>query len=268
MKIFNNNVKFRYLPTIKHAKSLFIDNLVKINQYQMSIINLKNIKASNMLLKSKYCKQFCNINNNNSISENKNENNINSKSNQIEAFQNIILDDYNNTPPSIITKIGLNKFKQNNHPLEIITKLLKNFFLDEVNSKSRDKEFDKNNKFEIFDNFSPVVNTKDCFTDLLVEDSHETMSPKNTYFVNKNQVLRTHMTTHDVSLLRNGKSNFVSIGDVYRRDTIDCTHYPVFHQIDGVRVYKGKSKEFVFDELKYCLENLVKYDKAIIICNI
>ncbi len=26
-------------------------------------------------------------------------------------------------------------------------------------------------------------------------------------------------------------------GDVYRRDSIDSTHYPVFHQMEGVRVF-------------------------------
>lgn len=27
------------------------------------------------------------------------------------------------------------------------------------------------------------------------------------------------------------------IGDVYRRDTIDSTHFPCFHQIEGVRLF-------------------------------
>jgi hypothetical protein len=26
-------------------------------------------------------------------------------------------------------------------------------------------------------------------------------------------------------------------GDVYRRDSIDATHYPVFHQMEGVRIF-------------------------------
>lgn len=33
-----------------------------------------------------------------------------------------------------------------------------------------------------------------------------------------------------------GLNNFLVIGDVYRRDEIDSTHYPVFHQVDGVRL--------------------------------
>ena len=33
-----------------------------------------------------------------------------------------------------------------------------------------------------------------------------------------------------------GLDNFMVVGDVYRRDEIDSSHYPVFHQIEGVRL--------------------------------
>ena len=33
-----------------------------------------------------------------------------------------------------------------------------------------------------------------------------------------------------------GLDNFLVAGDVYRRDEIDSIHYPVFHQIEGVRL--------------------------------
>jgi len=29
-------------------------------------------------------------------------------------------------------------------------------------------------------------------------------------------------------------------GDVYRRDEIDSSHYPVFHQMEGVRLFNRK----------------------------
>jgi len=37
-------------------------------------------------------------------------------------------------------------------------------------------------------------------------------------------------------MLRLGERAFFVTGDVYRRDSIDATHYPVFHQMEGVRV--------------------------------
>jgi phenylalanyl-tRNA synthetase alpha chain len=49
-------------------------------------------------------------------------------------------------------------------------------------------------------------------------------------------MLRGHMTAHQVDLLRSGLDNFLMVGDVYRRDEIDSTHYPVFHQLDAVRI--------------------------------
>ena len=33
-----------------------------------------------------------------------------------------------------------------------------------------------------------------------------------------------------------GLDNFLVVGDVYRRDEVDSTHYPVFHQVEGVRL--------------------------------
>lgn len=51
-------------------------------------------------------------------------------------------------------------------------------------------------------------------------------------------------------------------GDVYRRDSIDATHYPVFHQMEGVRIYGPEDWEaagleataFAERELKSALE--------------
>lgn len=39
-------------------------------------------------------------------------------------------------------------------------------------------------------------------------------------------------------ILRKGESAFLVTGDVYRRDTVDATHYPVFHQMEAVRIYQ------------------------------
>ncbi len=38
--------------------------------------------------------------------------------------------------------------------------------------------------------------------------------------------------------MKQGHSSFLCLGDVYRKDTVDKTHYPVFHQMEGVRIYK------------------------------
>ena len=43
-------------------------------------------------------------------------------------------------------------------------------------------------------------------------------------------------SAHQADLIKMGLDNFLVVGDVYRRDEIDSTHYPVFHQIEGVRL--------------------------------
>jgi phenylalanyl-tRNA synthetase alpha chain len=53
----------------------------------------------------------------------------------------------------------------------------------------------------------------------------------------------TSLCYFQVDLIRSGLDNFLIIGDVYRRDEIDATHYPVFHQLDAVRIVQ-KDKLF------------------------
>ena len=61
-------------------------------------------------------------------------------------------------------------------------------------------------------------------------------------------MLRAHMTCHDSDMIKSGLDAFLTTGDVYRRDTIDRTHYPVFHQMDGVRLFSPwELQEFAQD---------------------
>lgn len=50
-------------------------------------------------------------------------------------------------------------------------------------------------------------------------------------------MLRAHTSAHQVELVRSGLDAFLLAGDVYRRDEIDASHYPVFHQMEGVRLF-------------------------------
>lgn len=43
-----------------------------------------------------------------------------------------------------------------------------------------------------------------------------------------------------------GLNNFLIVGDVYRRDEIDRTHYPIFHQVDAVRL---RTSEEIFRDI-------------------
>jgi phenylalanyl-tRNA synthetase alpha chain len=106
-------------------------------------------------------------------------------------------------------------------------------------------------------NLDPVVTVAACFDSLLVPPDHPSRSESDTYYVDAHHVLRTHMTAHNTELLHRKHHAFISCGDVYRRDTVDRTHYPVFHQVDGVRLFDREvSSEFVISDLKDSLEGL------------
>ena len=57
------------------------------------------------------------------------------------------------------------------------------------------------------------------------------------------------------------------VGDVYRRDEIDHKHYPAFHQMEGVRLFRleefgltdmNQAKKIVEKDLKGVLSGLAK----------
>lgn len=81
--------------------------------------------------------------------------------------------------------------------------------------------------FKVFDSLSPEVSVKQNFDDLLVAQDHPSRSLSDTFYVTNDKVLRTHTSAHQSSYI--GKEPaFLVVGDVYRRDEIDATHYPVF----------------------------------------
>lgn len=97
---------------------------------------------------------------------------------------------------------------------------------------------------------------------------HVSRSPNDTYYVTSSTVLRCHTSAHQAETLRSGLEAFLITGDVYRRDSIDATHYPVFHQMEGVRIFEEKEwldagvtdgTDFAAKDLKASLEGLAKH---------
>ena len=69
------------------------------------------------------------------------------------------------------------------------------------------------------------------FDDILIPADHVSRGYNDTYYVDSETVLRCHTSAHQAEMLRKGETHFLVTGDVYRRDSIDATHYPVFHQV-------------------------------------
>ena len=55
-----------------------------------------------------------------------------------------------------------------------------------------------------------------------------------------------------------GLDNFLVVGDVYRRDAVDSSHYPVFHQMEGVRLFQPNT---FFDMVKGPKTHLQLFEK-------
>ena len=130
---------------------------------------------------------------------------------------------FTNIPQSIKMKIQRNLHKNESHPIGIIKELVYDYF-DSL----------KNKTFKKYDNLPSIVSIRDNFDLLLIPQDHPARSKTDTYYVDDTHVLRTHTSAHQNELLNCGSSSFLVTGDVYRKDEIDSTHYPIFHQMEGV----------------------------------
>lgn len=164
-----------------------------------------------------------------------------------------------NVTDRILGKIGTNLHKQDKHPLHTIKKRIEHYFVNKY------KKADDQPLFNIYDSFKPIVSVKQNFDDLLFPVDHVGRSANDTYYLNKSTLLRTHTSAHQAELMRSGERSFLVTGDVYRRDAIDKTHYPVFHQMEGVRIFTPEQlqaqnktpEEFVAADMKDALEGMV-----------
>ena len=94
------------------------------------------------------------------------------------------------------------------------------------------------------------------FEALNIPKNHPSRDTQDTFYVNDNIVLRTQTSPVQVRVMQNQKPpiRIISPGRVYRSDTVDATHSPIFTQIEGLVVDKG----ITFSDLKGTLETFVK----------
>lgn len=172
--------------------------------------------------------------------------------------EEILTDDpKNNVSEYIYDKLDKNLHLLSDHPLGILKTVIQEYF-----ARTGD-----NKPFTFYDNLAPVVSTYANFDSVLVPVDHISRSSNDTYYVNENTVLRCHTSAHQLELLKAGSRRFLVTGDVYRRDSIDATHFPVFHQMEGVCVFEPEdwksrgisSLDLANSELKSTLEGLVRH---------
>uniref|UniRef100_A0A3B3XFN5 Phenylalanyl-tRNA synthetase domain-containing protein n=1 Tax=Poecilia mexicana TaxID=48701 RepID=A0A3B3XFN5_9TELE len=111
-------------------------------------------------------------------------------------------DDFTNITPKILAKVGFHLQNQPYHPLWLIKERIKAHFYS-----------------------------------LLIPPDHPCRKRGDNYYLNRTTMLRAHTSAHQRELVRSGLDAFLLAGDVYRRDEINASHYPVFHQMEGVRLF-------------------------------
>jgi phenylalanyl-tRNA synthetase alpha chain len=79
------------------------------------------------------------------------------------------------------------------------------------------------------------------FDALNMGPAHVTRSPLHTLYLNGDIVLRTETSPSQIRVMQATEPPvyMVSLGRVYRRDTVDATHFPIFHQVEGLAVDRG-----------------------------
>ena len=78
------------------------------------------------------------------------------------------------------------------------------------------------------------------FTALNIPESHPARAMHDTFYIDKNHVLRTHTSPVQVRYMKDNQPplKVISPGRVYRVDS-DATHSPMFHQVEGLWVDKN-----------------------------
>ena len=94
------------------------------------------------------------------------------------------------------------------------------------------------------------------FTALNVPEHHPARDMQDTFFVDKDIVLRTHTSNVQILLMeeKDPPLRFIVPGRVYRNESISYKSYCLFHQVEGLFVEKNVS----FGQLKGTLEYFVK----------
>ena len=88
-----------------------------------------------------------------------------------------------------------------------------------------------------------VETTRYNFDGLNMPPWHPTRSPGHSLFLSGDVLLRTETSPSQIRVMEAQKPPvyMISPGRVYRRDTPDATHSPVFHQVEGLAVDRGIS---------------------------
>lgn len=159
-------------------------------------------------------------------------------------------DEWTNVSIPIINALPRKLHQYQSHPIGILRDIIEARFPAD--------------KFTRYSNLSPIVTTQQNFDSLGIPLDHPGRSRTDTYYVNEKTVLRTHTSAHQAETFRSCPTpGFLISADVYRRDSIDKSHYPAFHQMEGAMVWPRKSQEDIAKEIEADIATLPKLDLVV-----
>jgi len=94
------------------------------------------------------------------------------------------------------------------------------------------------------------------FDALNTPEDHPARDEHDTFYLEGGLLLRSHTSPVQIRHMQNNPPpvRIISPGRVFRRDTVDASHSPVFHQIEGLYV----DEHVTFGDLKYTLEQFAR----------
>jgi phenylalanyl-tRNA synthetase alpha chain len=118
--------------------------------------------------------------------------------------------------------------------------------------------------YEIVDG-REVETTRYNFDGLGFPDWHPSRSARASLYVTRDTVLRTETSPAQIHKMEEHRPPIymLSIGRVYRRDTIDATHFPIFHQFEGLAIDKGITMADLKGTLLYVMRQLYGPDREV-----
>ena len=111
--------------------------------------------------------------------------------------------------------------------------------------------------YEVVDD-REIETTRYNFDALGFPDWHPARSPRASLYLTDDTLLRTETSPAQIHKMERQRPPIymLSIGRVYRRDTIDATHFPIFHQFEGLAIDKGITMADLKGTLLYVMRQL------------
>ena len=118
--------------------------------------------------------------------------------------------------------------------------------------------------YEIVDD-REVETTRYNFDALGFPPWHPARSPRASLFLDDETVLRTETSPAQIHKMESTRPPIymLSIGRVNRRDTIDATHFPIFHQFEGLAIDRGITMADLKGTLLYVMRQLYGPDREV-----